>query len=141
MTIPCKYFKHTSRDLQLSFKRLITICISGDTYWNRLPVRMKNKFFQKLSGILLHDDLTFKIQSGTESPILMRVPGIAINTAMLTALIGIHGIHHPQIRTCYFVYDLLRAFVKDLCCWRCDQRLIQSFDVFLNILRLQELVP
>src|SRR5689334_9279081 len=73
MTISRKNFQDVSGDLKFSFERLITVCISGNTYRNCLPVGMQQKFFEKLRRIFLNDDLAFKIKTCAESVIFMCV--------------------------------------------------------------------
>src|SRR5690625_1378808 len=60
----------------------------------------------------------------------MRIPSIAIHTTMLTTLIGIQGIFHPQIRTFYFVDYSFRENIFELGFWVSGEFIVFQVAIF-----------
>ena len=54
---------------------------------------------QELRGIVLHEDLGFKIQARGEAEIFMGGTGITIDTAVLTPSVRVNTIRKPDVRT------------------------------------------
>jgi hypothetical protein len=70
----------------------------------------------------------------------MGIACITIDATMLTSLVGIHGIHHAEIRACNLVNNLLRMLMKYLGRWRRHQWFVEPLYMLSNILSLQKFV-
>ena len=95
---------------------------------------------QKFSSVWFHNNFAFKIQACTKAIIIVRVSGIAVYTAMFTALIGIHGVAHANIGAGHFIHHLAGCFNKHFGFRVGEKFLIQALDVLCNNSLLQKAV-
>src|SRR5690606_35771414 len=89
MAIARKDLKQGTSNAQLTLQGLIAVGVARQHDRNCVPVGMKDELLQQLRRILFDDDLAFKIKACTETPVLVCIACITIDTAMLTSLIGI----------------------------------------------------
>src|SRR4051812_28579565 len=103
-----QYLQHTACDLQLPFNGLITIGVAGKHDGLYFPALAHELFFHSPCSVWLRDDLSFKIEPGTEPPVFMCITGITVNASMLAALVRVHGIHSAQVGTIYLIDNFFR---------------------------------
>jgi hypothetical protein len=68
----------------------------------------------------------------------MTIARIAIDTAMLAALVGVEGKTQTDIGALHGIDDRLGMLDPYLGFWRHDQRLVQAFDMFGHDTTFQE---
>ncbi|MNY23964.1 hypothetical protein D3C86_1576520 [compost metagenome] len=84
------YLQYLPGQFHFALCGLITICIGRQGDDGRSPAFLFEGGSQALCSILLGYDFGFEIQPCTVAPVFVRVTGIAVNTTMLAALVGVH---------------------------------------------------
>jgi len=102
------------RQLQRRFQRLVTIGVSRKQYQLAFPRRFFECPAEQNRGIPLHNDLRFEIASSAETPVLMRRPGVAIDTGMEAATVGVKTPSKRQVGTLVSTENIPGGIVKHL---------------------------
>jgi len=98
MAVLIEYLKQLPCNAELPFAGLIAVSIAGHEHRFAGPFGIAEILPEQCRRCFLDKDILLEVLAGTKVPILMRVARIAIDTAMLAALIGIEAIHAAQVR-------------------------------------------
>jgi hypothetical protein len=99
------HFQQLAGKMVFLFGWLITVGVATETDGQAFPFGMHQEFAEQLRRVDLYYNFSLEVKTGAISPILMRIPGIAVNASMFAAGVGIHAVVHAYIGTVDLVDD------------------------------------
>ena len=93
-----QHLEQPTGDAVLFFYWLVRICVGTQGYALAVIARAGELFFQLFRGIGFVGEAGFKIQPGRQVQVGVSGPGVAIDTAMFTALLGVDRLVERNVR-------------------------------------------